>query len=83
MRSNVNPYAAQPKPVLGHRVYEDLHHRLRELAEALNSNDFETSQAELLNGVLHFGTPTDPDGAAELLIEWRKVLAGSPSPGKL
>jgi hypothetical protein len=79
---SVNPYAKQGKQILGHRVYDEFHQRLRSFVGTLNDQGFETTQAELLNGVLHFGAPPNAEKAAELLLEWRQVRAAPPPDAK-
>lgn len=75
-----NPYAGDRRVPMNHRVLESIPARVAALSEELVDAGYaarQVSQAELIQAVLHFHTPSSVDEARILVQRWA-LLKGAP-----
>jgi hypothetical protein len=75
-----NPYARDKRVALNREVYETLVSELKQCADALSEKGYKVSVAEMLQAVLHFGTPANVEEAEAMWQQWGLVKSAPPLP---
>lgn len=75
-----NPYARDKRVTLNREVYATLVQELKACVEELVVKGYKVSVADMLQAILHFGTPANADEAEALWQRWGFVKAAPPRP---